>query len=131
MNKDEIIKYWFDASESDLDLCNSLFDNKRYSYSLFFLHLSIEKLLKALIVKNTKLNAPFEHNLIRLVEIAKISCTEEQLDLLSDITTFNIKARYDDYKNQFYKIATSEYSQKYISKANELIIWLKNNFQKI
>src|SRR3989344_3069166 len=129
MNKDEIIKYWFDASESDLDLCNSLFDNKRYSYSLFFLHLSIEKLLKALIVKNTKLNAPFEHNLIRLVEIAKISCTEEQLDLLSDITTFNIKARYDDYNNQFYKIATSEYSQKYISKANELIIWLKNNFQ--
>ena len=31
MNKDEIIKYWLDGSESDLDLCKSLFDNKRYS----------------------------------------------------------------------------------------------------
>ena len=31
MNKDEIIKYWLDASNADLDLCNNLFESKRYS----------------------------------------------------------------------------------------------------
>ena len=131
MNKEEIIKYWREASDSDFDLSKNLFDTTRYSYSLFFLHLSIEKLLKGLIVNNTDQTVPFEHNLVRLAEIAKISCSEEQLDLLSDITTFNIKGRYDDYKNQFYKIATREYAQKYIQESSELILWLKNNFQKI
>ncbi len=131
MDKNEIVKYWLDASDSDFDLVKNLFENGRYSYSLFFLHLSIEKLLKGLIVNNTEQNAPYEHNLVRLVEVSKVSCTEIQLDLLSDITTFNIKGRYDDYKNQFYKIATREYAQKYIDQANTLILWLKNNFQKI
>ena len=50
MSKEEIIKYWISASEEDFDLSRTLFQNKKFVYSLFFVHLSIEKLLKGLIV---------------------------------------------------------------------------------
>ncbi len=129
MEKKEIVDYWVRASERDLELARSLFESNRYSYALFFLHLSIEKLLKGTIVVKTSNPAPYEHNLVRLVEAAGIVCSEEQLDLLADVTTFNIKGRYDDYKNQFYKIATKEYAEKYFQKSEQLIIWLQKNFQ--
>ena len=131
MNNDEIVKYWLGASDSDFDLAHNLFDNGRFSYCLFFIHLSVEKLLKGLVVFNTSNPAPYEHNLVRLAEATGISYSEEQLDLLTDVTTFNIKGRYDDYKNQFYKTATREYTEKYLTQAEQLISWLKKHFQKI
>ncbi|HEY4512836.1 MAG TPA: HEPN domain-containing protein [Candidatus Paceibacterota bacterium] len=131
MDKKEIVNYWASASNSDFQLALILFENERYPYSLFFLHLSIEKLLKGLIVSNTSNPAPYGHNLVRLVETADIECSEEQRDLLRDITTFNISGRYDDYKNQFYRTATKEYAEKYIKQAKHLTLWLKKHFQTI
>lgn len=131
MVQNEIVEYWINASDNDFELSRSLFDAKRFSYCLFFVHLSIEKLLKGLIVQKISQPAPYEHNLVRLAEVTGIEYSEEQLDLLADITTFNIKARYDDYKNQFYKIATKEYAEKYLLQAERLITWLKKHFQKI
>src|SRR3989344_8982923 len=130
MDQEEIVNYWRDASDGDFDLSRNLFESKRFSYCLFFVHLSIEKLLKGLIVYKTSNPAPYEHNLVRLAESTGIKYSEEQLDLLADITTFNIKARYDDYKNQFYKIATKEYTEKYLLQAEQFITWLKKHFQK-
>lgn len=131
MKKEEIIQFWKESSDGDLKVSKTLFETKNYSYSLFFLHLSVEKLLKGLIVQNTENPAPYEHNLIRLAEYTGIVFSETQLDLLSDVTTFNIKGRYDDYKNQFYKIATQEYASKYIQETEELILWLQKNSQTI
>ena len=41
---------------------------------------------------------PFIHNLSRIIQKINIEISEEKLDILDTITTFNIKARYDDYK---------------------------------
>lgn len=130
MDHNDIVEYWINASDRDFELSRSLFDAKRFSYCLFFVHLSIEKLLKGLIVRNTSNPAPYEHNLVRLAETTNIKYSEEHLDLLADITTFNIKARYDDYKNQFYKIATEQYTKKYLLEAEQFILWSKKYFQK-
>ena len=48
--------------------------------------------------------------------------------VLTDITTFNIKGRYDDYKNAFYKKASLEYTQKYLTETQQLIIWFKEHY---
>lgn len=130
MEQDEIIQYWIHASDSDFELSRSLFDSKRFSYCLFFVHISLEKLLKGLVVYNTSNTAPYEHNLVRLAEATGVVYSEEQLDLLADITTFNIKGRYDDYKSEFYKTTTREYTEKYLLQAEQLILWLKKHFQK-
>lgn len=130
MESKDIVEYWVNASKGDFDLSRTLFESGKFSYCLFFVHLSVEKLLKGLIVHNTSSPAPYEHNLVRLAETTGIIYSEEQLDLLADITTFNIKGRYDDYKNQFYKTATREYAEKYLLQTEQFMLWLQKHFQK-
>ena len=56
---------------------------KRYPYALFMCHLSIEKLLKAIIVKQIKEHAPYTHNLIELGKNTQINFKEEQKNITS------------------------------------------------
>jgi len=66
---DKTLKSWIDLSDEDFDTMLVLFDNRRYSWSLFLGHLLIEKLLKALYVKNYSDHPPYTHNLIKLTEL--------------------------------------------------------------
>ena len=64
------------------------------------------------------------HILIRLAEKADIQLTEEQEDTLDIITTFNINARYPDYKQSFYKKCTKKFTYENIEKIKEMRLWL-------
>ena len=39
---DKMTKFWLDSSEEDFETMITLFENKRYSWSLFIGHLMIE-----------------------------------------------------------------------------------------
>jgi len=119
-----MVKYWIRSAEEDLKTAKSLFKTKRYSHCLFFCHLFVEKILKALATKKIGKPAPYGHNLLRFSEMSGLKFSIKQLDLLDEINTFNIEARYNDYKFQFYKKATKEYTQKYFKKAEEIYLWL-------
>ena len=123
----EVVKYWLTASKEDFDSAEILFQNKKYHHALFFCHLSIEKMLKAIIVKSTKTAPPLIHDLIRLAEKAKLPLSEAQMNELAEITTFNIDARYDDYKLSFRKKAKKQFSLKYLKKTREMLQWLTKN----
>ena len=90
------------------------------NYSLFFGHIVLEKILKALIVKNTKEHALFTHNLVRLAEISKIKLADREVNLLKKANEFNIEARYPEQKLEFYYICTKKYTEKYITEINNL-----------
>lgn len=125
MNLKEAISYWLKSAREDLKTAESLYNAKRHVHCLFFCHLFIEKILKALVVKNTK-NSPLPiHNLKRLAKDSGIAFSEKQLYLLKEINEFNIRARYNDVKFRFYKKATSEFTQKYFQKSKEFYLWLK------
>jgi len=79
-----------------------LFKLKHYSHCLFFCHLSLEKLLKGLVVKETKTHAPFVHDLVYLAKLTNLNFIQEQIKDLEEINKFNIKARYDNEKLKFY-----------------------------
>jgi HEPN domain-containing protein len=126
MDINDMIKYWVRSAEENLKTAKSLFKTKRYSHCLFFCHLFIEKILKALATKNIGKPAPYGHNLLKFAEMSGIKFSKTQLDLFDEINTFNIEARYNDYKFQFYKKATKKYSQEYFEKAEKFYLWLKN-----
>ena len=126
MEISEMVNYWFEGAEDDLKTAKSLFVSKRYHHCLFFCHLFLEKIIKALVVKKTKQQTPYVHNLVRLSELSGIEFSEEQLDLLAEITSFNIEARYNDYKRKFFKKATKEYTEGYFKKAKDIYLWLKS-----
>ena len=107
-----LAQYWLATAEHDYKTMSGLFRIKRYSDALFFGHLVLEKILKAFVARQTKEQAPKTHNLIRLMELAKIDLTESQMDVLSKANQFNLRTRYPDAKLRFYKIATKEYAKK-------------------
>ncbi|HLP44385.1 MAG TPA: HEPN domain-containing protein [Candidatus Kapabacteria bacterium] len=127
MDINEIEKYWVESSDDDMETSNVLFKNKKYTQSMFFLHLSIEKMLKALFVRKNNCEAPFGHNLQTLAQkIHDIPLNREHIETFSIITSFNIAARYDDYKRNFYKICTVDFAANYLRIGQELIQWLKS-----
>jgi len=66
----------------------------------------LEKLLKACTVKPSNNIALYTHDLSRLAKLAALDFKDEQLNWLATISTFNISATYDDYKQAFYKKCT-------------------------
>ena len=56
--------------------------------------------------------------------------TERQKDFLDEVTTFNIKARYPDYKNRFYRKATKGFTESYVTKIKEFRQWLIKEIKK-
>ena len=125
------IKYWLDSSKKDFEVAQGLFKLKHYPQCLFFCHLSVEKILKAIVVKITKKYPPYVHGLRRLAELGEIKLTLEQKKILDEIFTFNIAGRYKDAKLEFYKkYNKKEYAQKYLAITKNLLLWLKKEFQK-
>jgi len=124
MNKHEIINYWKNSAESDFKTMQNLYNSKDYCWCLFVGHLVIEKLLKAAYVKNNDENVPRTHDLLRLAEKSGVPLDDEKKDTLDIITTFNISARYPDYKQSFYKKCTEKFAGENIDKIKELKSWL-------
>ena len=128
MDNINLMEYWQNSSDEDYNVMNVLYSNKKNSYSLFFGHLVIEKLLKGLYAKNNE-ESPYtikSHNLLALAEKCNLDLTDEQVKKLQIITQFNISARYDDYKETFNQKCTDEYTSEQIKNIEEVRKWLKS-----
>lgn len=126
----KLMKYWKDLSDYDITTAKFMFKTGRYPYCLFMCHLSIEKILKALIVKYTKKQSPYSHNLVDLAKRIKFEFSDDNKNLLADLTEFNLEARYPEWQKQFYKKSTRGYTLKYFNQSIKLQKWLRNYLKK-
>jgi HEPN domain-containing protein len=53
IDAEKTVSYWLESAVYDLETGKTLLRSKKYPYALFFGHLAIEKVLKALVVKQT------------------------------------------------------------------------------
>ena len=72
--KQELINYWIKSYDYDFEASEDLCKSGKYSHALFFGHLAVEKILKALFVKINDDYPPRTHNLMML--------TKNNIDLL-------------------------------------------------
>ena len=105
-------------------MARHLFEKGDYPYALFFGHLSIEKLLKAIFVKKFDEAPPYSHRLVFLAEKIGLDMSSERLELLEVITDFHLEARYPDEKFTFYKKCTKEFTDKHLRRIGGLRRWL-------
>lgn len=122
---DKVVKHWIETSDEDFETMISLYNSNSYSWCLFIGHISIEKLLKAFYVQKNKTHAPFTHNLYRLAELNEIEMTDQLSDWLDKITAFNLNARYDDYKKEFYALCTKDFTETWIENIKIIRLWIK------
>lgn len=96
MNVEKVVQYWLEAAEEDWPVVQHLFESGDYHYALFFGHLYLEKLLKALVVRNTEEHAPRTHSLLYLAERAGLTVSEGRHEVLLRVTGYNIETRYPE-----------------------------------
>lgn len=128
MSKKAAIKQWLDTARENKQAAEDIFNAKHPEWAFFLYHLAIEKLLKGLIVKQGKLPPPV-HDLAKLAMKANLTLSKSQQRRLNEITSYNIKARYADYKKLFYKKVTAKnYSEKWRKNCREIFLWLGKKY---
>ena len=127
MNNVDLMNYWIESTDRDYESMKKNYETKQYTWALFIGHLTIEKLLKALYAKVNKNNPypPKIHNLVILAQRCNIELDDKKTTILITCNSFNISARYEDYKDEFYKRCTEEYTYEQIKNIEEVRIWLK------
>jgi len=110
MTRKQHVDYWLQGATESLKDMRSAKKSKRRTNAMFCGHLAVEKMLKALCaVRNVPIER--EHKLLILAKdsgyITQLSPSEQQ-ELLT-ITSFNLEARYDDYKRRFHAMCTPQY----------------------
>jgi HEPN domain-containing protein len=84
------------SAAEDWAVASDLIEKERVRHALFFSHLAVEKLLKALVVRAVADIAPRIHNLVRLAEIAGLDLSAEHRDVLADLNPFSLAGRYPE-----------------------------------
>jgi len=116
MTKKEYIQYWLKSAEQDLATMNYLFKGRRYVHALFFGHLYIEKISKALWVKNNKENYPPKiHNILAILKQAEHELDEEQQLFLLKLNQYQIEGRYPEDVEKLYKITRRQLTLEYFT----------------
>lgn len=130
MTKIEHINYWSRQVDADFDCASVLYKANHFAQSLFWAHLALEKLTKALWIKNNDGNTPpLVHNLLRLFTQTNEIFTDDQLLFVSEMNVFQIKGRYPDYAESLELTITKEVCEEYLTKTHELILCLQEKLQ--
>ena len=121
MTKEQHIEYWLNTAQYDWTGVEHAFKAKDYMHCLFWAHLTLEKLAKALWVKHHQENFPPKvHNVIWLLGQSNIDLGEEMMKFLEDFNEFQLSGRYPDYTNNIYKRCTKEFTSEQLKKVKEV-----------
>lgn len=121
-----VVQYWLTEAAEALRVADHLVEKGDHSYALFFGHLAVEKVLKALYAQRLQQHAPPLHNLLRLARAAGVEPDERQMEALITITAFNIEARYPDLKRTFRDKCTPEFTGRQMATIKEVFAWLRS-----
>jgi HEPN domain-containing protein len=118
------IAYWKDGAVKDLAFAGRLLNRDgEVLYGLFFVHLTLEKIIKSHVCKQTSEIPPRTHNLLTLAKLGKLILTQEQSDFLGKMNLYNIQGRYPGME---FPSPTLESAKLYLERAKEITEWLIN-----
>jgi len=115
-------EYWVTGSDEDWEVAYGLIERGQYRHGLFFIHLSLEKVLKALVCQITQDFPPRIHRLVRLAEIAQICMDSRRRDILAHMNLYQLEGRYP---SKVKPPVTKELAHKMVKDCEEVRIWLK------
>jgi len=126
MNIEKHIAHWREGSDEDFQVARDLVESERLRHGLFFLHLALEKMLKAHVAKTTGEVPPKIHNLVTLAGKTGLSLDSTQLDLLREFNLYQLEGRYPEHGFPSIEAQTARTD---IDKAAEILEWLKDRLQ--
>jgi HEPN domain-containing protein len=115
------IRYWRDGAADDLEAARALLAANKLRHAGFFVHLAIEKALKARVVAATKDLPPRSHDLLSLSGRAGVQLTPAQNTFVGRIQLYCLEGRYPA---QIPAAPTNAALTTDLNEAQELIRWL-------
>ena len=127
MDKD--ILYWINLSKYDIDTAKAMLASRRYLYVLFTCQQAIEKMLKALVVKNTGSFPPKIHDLVKLLTIAGIEAPDEKKEFLAKLNYYYLETRYPAELLEISKLIKRQTALNIFNETRKMLKWLTSNAQ--
>ena len=107
---------WLQSTAEDLEVAKHVIKKGYRVHGLFFCHLTVEKHLKAIFVERQSQHPPPIHDLPKIAEKAGLNLDDATMAQLSEMTAFNIRARYDERVFEFHRIAPKEYTKQWLDR---------------
>ncbi len=105
-------------------------DAGKFVQALFFGHLYLEKIAKALWVKSNAENAPPKtHNLLKLINESNLDLSVEDKAFLIKLNQYQIESRYPEDIDNLYKITDFKLTSEYFDKIKFIEICLRKKLQ--
>jgi HEPN domain-containing protein len=116
------ITYWINTADNDIETAEILFASGKLIEGMFFCHLTIEKILKALVVKQTEEIPVRSHDLFRLIDVAVVKINDEQATLVQILMKYQLEGSYPEF---YPKTLSREKANDYYTKTKELLLCFK------
>lgn len=123
LDLEQQVAYWRDGAIDDWESAGILIEKGKIRQGLFWSHLTIEKALKAHVVKTTTTSPPKIHNLLRLAELAGLALTDARLEVLAKLNDFNLEGRYPDRRPP---LPSGKDVDTIMFESGEVLLWLMN-----
>jgi len=117
------VEFWRVGSEEDFAVASDLIARGKIRHGLFFLHLSLEKALKAEVCRVTRNLAPRIHSLVRLAELAEVHFPGDKVETLVELNEFNIEGRYPELLSP---VPSAAEARDYVARAEGILQWSNN-----
>jgi len=122
VNISKQIQYWQKGADDDIETAKILLKNGKLVHGLFFCHLSIEKIVKAIVVKATNEIPPKTHDIFILAKKAEIEIPEEKQLICQILMKYQLEGRYPAH---FPVNPQPDLTRSYFYKTQKLLEWFK------
>ena len=124
---EKIVQNWITLADYDLKTAEAMLQAERYLYVAFTCQQAIEKLLKALYVKEKGQTPPYTHNLLRLTDALSIApkLSEENNRFLEILNSYYMESRYTEEIAELAELLNHDKANQLWVQTRELFGWLK------
>lgn len=124
----KITKKWLEFANNDLQSAKVLLDSKAYENAIWHCHQAVEKTIKAIVVEK-EIRLRKTHDLIGLVNDAKINLSKSLSEFIDDLNPYYNPIRYPDAALESKLSYNHQITKEIFQKSKEVIKWLKTLIQ--
>lgn len=121
-NTDKAIKFWLDSARDNFETAQIMLKAARWNFAMFMCQQTIEALLKAVVIIQTKERPPYLHQLGILLKTTGLDVPQRIWKKVERIEQYYIKTRYkpDRFDPRIYNKKSASFL---LEKTKEVIEW--------
>ncbi len=123
----KVTKNWIDTANYDLKTAEAMLISKRYIYVIFMCHLSIEKMIKAVISTEVKGLPPKSHSILFLTQKASIQFPDELQEFIELLDNVSVVTRYPEDLKKMSKDFNKKKAEEVFSITRKTLKWLRQD----